>query len=92
MVLRRFQQLRSYCDEVETRNREKLQGVFQLQKGYRQPYMSPHIYITTRPTYLGSSRESNLRTHAREPSIVTTKPWRILYLHLLFHQGVHYGN
>ena len=43
-VLRRFQQLRSYCDEIDTWNRKEipysiykhLQGVFQLQKDQRQ--------------------------------------------------------
>ena len=49
-VLRRFQQLRSYRDEIETRNLEeiplslqKVQGDIQLQKDHRQPSTTSHI-------------------------------------------------
>ena len=48
-----LQQLRSYCNKIETWNQEKipfylqivLQGVFQLQKNHRQPFRMPHICI-----------------------------------------------
>ena len=38
----------------------------------------PHIYIVTRPTLLwGSSGDSNVQTHAKDPRIVTTRPRQI---------------
>ena len=65
-VLCRFQQLKSYRDEIETRNREEIpyssqivpiKGSFcLLQKDHRQSSTTPHIYIATWPTRLGIQR------------------------------------
>ena len=32
---------------------KQIQGVFQLQKGHRHYLTTQHVYIATRPTYLG---------------------------------------
>ena len=50
-------------------------------EGHRQLSTMPHIYIATRPTpFWGSSRNSNLQTHAWEPGIATTWPPMIPHL------------
>ena len=84
-VLRRFQQLRSYSNEIETRNREEIPFSSQIvprglsvAEGPRQPSSTLHIYIATRSIRIWrSSRDSNLQTHAWEPGIVTTRPRQI---------------
>ena len=45
-----FQQLRTYCDEMITRNQEEItfsSRIVQLQKDHSQPSKMPHIYIAT---------------------------------------------
>ena len=55
---------------------KEFQGVFQFQKGHRQPSTMPHIYKATRPTRLEIQR--NLEpAHAWETGILTTRPGQI---------------
>ena len=58
---------------------DQLQEVFQLQNDIRQPSTTPQIYYMQRPGQpaSGCSGDSNMRTHAWEPGVVTTRPRRI---------------
>ena len=88
--VRCFQQLRSYCDEIETRNRKKfpslhekfqVQGVFQLQKDHKQSSTTPHIYIATPATEKENNMSSYEKSHISVSLLVD-----IMYFHIL-HQS-----
>ena len=53
--LRRFQQLRSYSDEMEPWNQDEIpcfiKKFYQLQKHHRQHFTKPLIYIVARLTH-----------------------------------------
>ena len=78
-VLCRFQQLRTYCDKIETQNWEEIP--FSLRLVPRVSLSCRRtICVATRPTRFlgGPSRDSNLRNQAWEPGVITTtRPWRI---------------
>ena len=60
LVLRPFQQFRSYRGEIETRKPEEIpfssqivqRIFFQFKKYHRHPFTTPHIYIATKPAPL----------------------------------------
>ena len=100
-VLHRFQQLnRSYRDEIETRNREEIpyssrivpMGSFCCRRTIDRPSQRRTFIKRPGQPAWGSSRDSNLRTHAWEPGIVTTREFTcyiamILCLNMFYFLG-----
>ena len=98
-VLRPFQQLKLYSDNIETWNWEQIpfslrivpRGLSVAEGPKTVLHNRPaHLYIDlTNPLLWGPSGDSNLQTYDLEPDVVTTRPRRIL---LIQHESMGFSN